>query len=157
MNRLLKEDDKVSAIRAYKNLVIIGVGFLLLFSAFSSLQNLLSSLYPQNGFLSLCLIYVAFTISCLIMPSLVIQKTGWKYALVFSMIGYSIYTILNLHPILSILVIGALINGKNCLGSLIQYVCKIFRKTSGSCSLRSIRMCAYHRYKMLVFRILGTY
>ena len=119
MNQLLKEDDKISAVRAYKNLVVIGVGFLLLFSAFSSLQNLLSSLYPQNGFLSLCLIYVAFMISCLIMPSLVIQKTGWKYALMLSMIGYSVYTIVNLHPILSILLIGALISGKNSLGSLI--------------------------------------
>ena len=119
MNRLLKEDDKISAVRAYKNLVVMGVGFLLLFSAFSSLQNLLSSLYPQNGFLSLCFIYVAFMISCLIIPSLVIQKTGWKYALVLSMIGYSIYTILNLHPILPILVVGALISGKNYLVSSI--------------------------------------
>ena len=119
MNRLLKEDDKISAVHAYKDLVVIAVGFLLLFSAFSSLQNLLSSLYPQNGFLSLCLIYVVFMISCLIMPSLVIQKTGWKYALVLSMIGYSVYTISNLYPILPILVMGALISGKNCWGSSI--------------------------------------
>ena len=119
MNRLLKEDDKISAVHTYKNLVVIAVGFLLLFSAFSSLQNLLSSLYPQNGFLSLCLIYVVFMISCLIIPSLVIQKTGWKYALVLSMTGYSVYTISNLYPILPILVMGALISGKNCWGSSI--------------------------------------
>ena len=74
MRKLLEENEHISTFRIYKNLIVLAVSFFLLFSAFGSVQNLLSSLYPKYGFLSLCVIYVMFMISCLTIPPILINK-----------------------------------------------------------------------------------
>ena len=112
MKEILHENDHVSTFHIYKNLVVLAVSFFLLFSAFSGVQNLLSSLYPKYGFLSLCIIYVMFMISCLTIPPLLIKKIGKKYTLLLSMAGYILHTASNFYPVLPILLCGAFFIGK---------------------------------------------
>ena len=80
-----------------KNLLIVSLGFLLLFTAFQSLQNLQSSLNPDQGLglASLCVIYASLILSCMFVPPIMIGRLGCKWALVISMCCYVLYTIAN--------------------------------------------------------------
>ena len=69
---------KLTVSRSYKNLLVLALGYLFLFTAFAGLQNLQSSFHPEYGFLSLCLIYGMFLVSCLVVPSLMIRIIGKK-------------------------------------------------------------------------------
>lgn len=109
--KLLQENEHFSTFHIYKNLIVLAISFFLLFSAFCSVQNLLSSLYPKYGFLSLCIIYVMFMVSCLTIPPILINKIGKKYALLLSMVGYILHTASNLYPTLPVLAFGASVVG----------------------------------------------
>ena len=123
MRKLLQENEHISTFRIYKNLIVLAVSFFLLFSAFCSVQNLLSSLYPKYGFLSLCIIYVMFMISCLTIPPILINKIGNKYTLLLSMVGYILHTASNLYPTLPVLIFGASLVGTSfCLTNIMRYI-----------------------------------
>ena len=112
MRNILEENGHVSTFYIFKNLIVLAISFFLLFSAFCSVQNLLSSLYPKYGFLSLCIIYVMFMISCLTIPPLLIKKIGEKYTLLLSMTGYIFHTASNFYPVLPVLLLGAFFVGR---------------------------------------------
>lgn len=112
MRIILEENGHLSIFHIFKNLFVLGISFFLLFSAFCSVQNLLSSLYPKYGFFSLCIIYVMFMISCLTIPPLLIKKIGEKYALLLSMTGYIFHTASNFYPALPVLLLGAFSVGR---------------------------------------------
>ena len=103
---------KLTVSRSYKNLLVLALGYLFLFTAFAGLQNLHRSFHPEYGFLSLCLIYGMFLVSCLVVPSLMIRIIGKKYTLVVSMVGYVIYKLANFCPTGYTLVFGSVIIGK---------------------------------------------
>ena len=77
----------------YKNLGIVSASFLLLFSAFHSLQNLQSSINVAEGLgnIGLTVLYVTFLVSCAFLPPLMLSKLGMKRAMVISMFGYISY------------------------------------------------------------------
>lgn len=81
--------------RTYKNLIVISLGFLFLFTAFQALQNLQSSIHDDEnlGLVSLCVIYAALVTSCMFVPPLLINKLGCKYTVMLSMSGYVLYTV----------------------------------------------------------------
>ncbi|XP_078503025.1 protein unc-93 homolog A-like [Lissotriton helveticus] len=83
-----------------KNILILGVGFLLLFTAYGGLQNLQSSLNPAKGMgvASLSVIYVSLIISSMFLPTVIIKKIGCKWTLVISMCCYITYTVANFYP-----------------------------------------------------------
>ena len=112
MKIIIEENGHLSTFHIFKNLIVLGISFFLLFSAFCSVQNLLSSLYPKYGFLSLCIIYVMFMISCLTIPPLLIKKIGEKYTLLLSMAGYLFHTASNFYPVLPVLLLGAFSVGR---------------------------------------------
>ena len=98
-----EQDDLNSSnlrLKTYKNLVVVSLGFLFLFTAFQALQNLQSSIHKDEnlGFISLIAIYASLLISCMFVPPLVIGKLGCKYTLVLSMFGYVSYTISMFYP-----------------------------------------------------------
>jgi hypothetical protein len=70
------EPVKMSQGRIIKNLVVISLGFLCLFTSFSSLSNLQSSLNKEEGLGvgGLAVIYAALVVSCLLTPPVIIAR-----------------------------------------------------------------------------------
>ncbi|XP_078503903.1 protein unc-93 homolog A-like [Lissotriton helveticus] len=83
-----------------KNILILGVGFMLLFTAYGGLRNLQSSLNPAKGIgvASLSVVYVSHVISSMFLPTIIIMKIGCKWTLVISMSCFVTYTVANFYP-----------------------------------------------------------
>ncbi|KAL1431842.1 hypothetical protein MTO96_013934 [Rhipicephalus appendiculatus] len=90
------EDKK----RVLRNLLIVSMSFLLLFTAYQSMQNLQSSLTPVAGLgtASLATIYVALVLSCMFVPTYMIRRLGLKYTMVTSVAMYMLYFVANMEP-----------------------------------------------------------
>jgi hypothetical protein len=86
--------------RIYKNLLITGFSWIFLFTAYGGLALLQSSLNSDGGLgtASLSTIYVALIVSCLFLPTTLIEKLGIKYTIVFSEIAYILYILANIYP-----------------------------------------------------------
>ena len=104
-----KEKRKIT-----KNVYVISLGFLFLFTAFQSLQNLQSSLNKVEGLglVSLSVIYGALIVSCIFVPPFVIGRLGCKWALVLSMTGYVLYTVANYYARWGTLIPASIIIGE---------------------------------------------
>jgi hypothetical protein len=89
----------LSKVKCIKNLIAISVSFFFLFSAFNSIANLQSSLNTEAslGTYSLFVIYASFALSCLILPSMLTSKFGYKWSLFMCEIAYCVYIITNLY------------------------------------------------------------
>lgn len=74
--------------RAYKNLLVISVAFLLQFTAFNGMQNLQSSLNTEAniGVNSSSIIYVFLIISSIFLPHPLMLIFGLKWTLVISQV-----------------------------------------------------------------------
>ena len=94
---LSASDNRKEKRKINKNIVIVSCGFLFLFTAFQSLQNLQSSLNPDEGLglASLCVIYASLILSCIFVPPFLIGRLGCKWTLVLAMTGYVLYTVAN--------------------------------------------------------------
>ena len=104
-----KEKRKIT-----KNVYVISLGFLFLFTAFQSLQNLQSSLNKVEGLglASLSVIYGALILSCIFVPPFVIGRLGCKWTLVLSMTGYVLYTVANYYARWGTLIPASIIIGE---------------------------------------------
>lgn len=79
---------------------ILGFSFMMMFTAFNSLQNMISSLYEALGLgplgqISLFCIYGAFGATTLI-SSFMIEKFGYKKIMFFSGLGYAFFELTGL-------------------------------------------------------------
>ena len=83
-----------------KNLFVIGLAWIFLFTAFQAMANLQSSLNSDDGLgtASLSTIYITLVISCVFLPPLVIDKLGLKWAIVASQFMYLLYLAANIYP-----------------------------------------------------------
>jgi len=94
--RLIVDNDKVSGIttskkhrfRTYKNLLVLCVTFLLLFTGFRAISNLQSSLNTEAnvGVNSLSIIYAFLIFSSIFLPHPLITLLGLKWTIVISQI-----------------------------------------------------------------------
>ena len=86
--------------RILKNLLIICLAFLFLFTAFQALQNLQSSINCDAGLglASLSVIYATLVVSAILVPSVVIRLLGMKWTLSVTVFCYSIYIAANFYP-----------------------------------------------------------
>lgn len=86
--------------RMTKNIVVVSIGFLLLFTAYNGMSNLQSSLHPENGLgtYTNATVYGFLILSSLFVPSLMIQFLSTKWSLVVSMFGYVGYMAAQYHP-----------------------------------------------------------
>jgi len=98
----------------YKNLIIVSLGFLFLFTAFQALQNLQSSIHTDAklGLASLSMVYASLVLSCMFVPPILIGKLGAKYTIMLSMCGYVIYTLSMFYPKWGTLIPASIILGK---------------------------------------------
>ena len=86
--------------RAWKNLIVLSVAFMFLFSALVSLQSVQSSLNPHSGVgvLSLSCAHGVAVVSCLLAP-VVISRLTTKWTIVASSGACLVYAVLaNIHP-----------------------------------------------------------
>lgn len=90
----------LTKVQCIKNLIIIGITFLVMFSPYRSIIYLQSSLNTDAslGTLSLFAVHVGYTLSCLFVPHLLIPSIGYKWSLFASQITYSIYITANIYP-----------------------------------------------------------
>jgi len=86
--------------RIYRNVFIISVAFLLLFVAFESMSKLQSSINVVGGLgvWSNAMVYASLILSCMFLPSILIEKLTVKWALVFSVFCYSSYIAAQFYP-----------------------------------------------------------
>eukprot|EP01132_Coremiostelium_polycephalum_P002142 gene2142-2640_t len=92
------------------NIVVLGLSFCVLFSAFSPTQNLETTLNVNLGFLSLSLLYASLALSNFISP-LVILKLGEKYSLALGTLTYALYIAANIKVTAPTLCVAAVILG----------------------------------------------
>ncbi|KAM9316721.1 protein unc-93 homolog A-like [Gastrophryne carolinensis] len=83
-----------------KNVIVIAVGFLLIFIAFGGLQTLQSSLNPSEGLgaVSLSVTYGGQIFSAAVLAPFIINKLGCKWTLVITMCFFNTYTLANFYP-----------------------------------------------------------
>ncbi len=83
----------------YRNLVGVGLSFLLVFSAFLGIQNLQSSINAQGGLglAALSILYLFFTLAGFVTPG-IIKLLGTKYSLLGGFLCHLLYTIANYYP-----------------------------------------------------------
>jgi hypothetical protein len=99
----------------YKNLLITGLAWIFLFTAYTSMSNLQSSLNQVDGLgtASLSAIYVALIVSCLFLPTILISKLGVKWTIFFSILAYVLFILANIYPQYYTLLPSAIILGCN--------------------------------------------
>ena len=104
---------KMSKGRIIKNLLVVSLGFLCLFTSFQSLSNLQSSLNKEDGLGvgGLATIYGALVISCMFLPPFIIARLGCKWTVAFSMLCYILYMGANFYAIWGTIIPGAVILG----------------------------------------------
>lgn len=105
------EDDVVFAIKCHsgeplhkeywykKNLIILSLSFILVFSAFRSIQNLQSSLNKESelGMIAMTCIYTSMFLTCLCAPVLIGKLTS-KWTIVLGLLFYLFWTAANFYP-----------------------------------------------------------
>ncbi|XP_049914777.1 protein unc-93 homolog A [Epinephelus moara] len=86
--------------RNFKNVLVVSVGFLSLFTAYGGLQSLQSSLNAEQGMgvASLSVIYASIIISSMFLPPIMIKNLGCKWTIVVGMACYVSYSFGNLYP-----------------------------------------------------------
>ncbi|XP_064466800.1 protein unc-93 homolog A-like [Ornithodoros turicata] len=96
-----------------KNVLVVSFGFLLLFTAFQSVQNLQSSINSVQGLgiASLATIYAALVVSCMFVPTYMIRRLGLKYTLVVSVLMYSVYFVANFYPTFATMIPASIVLG----------------------------------------------
>uniref|UniRef100_A0A3Q2YBX6 Protein unc-93 homolog A n=1 Tax=Hippocampus comes TaxID=109280 RepID=A0A3Q2YBX6_HIPCM len=86
--------------RNFKNVLVVSLGFLSLFTAYGGLQSLQSSLNAEEGMgvASLSVIYASIILSSMFLPPLMIKNLGCKWTIVAGMACYVSYSFGNLYP-----------------------------------------------------------
>ncbi|KAM4713202.1 protein unc-93 homolog A [Anableps anableps] len=86
--------------RNFKNVLVVSIGFLSLFTAYGGLQSLQSSLNAEAGMgvASLSVIYASIIISSMFLPPIMIKNLGCKWTIVVGMGCYVSYSFGNLYP-----------------------------------------------------------
>ena len=85
--------------RAFKNLIVLSSAFMIVYTAFVSLQTLQSTLNAHQGIgvTSLSCIYAAQVVSCLFSPWIISRlKIKWSIAAAFAM--FIVYILTNFYP-----------------------------------------------------------
>ena len=152
VNRLLeaesKDNDKnlrsyvLSKQSIYKNLAVLSISFLLLFSAFLSLQNLQSSLNIAEGLgtIGLSCVYGSLFVSSLFLPAFMLSKLGMKWTMVLSIITYLGYIAASFHAVWETIVPTSILlglGGANLWSAKMAYISELAKHYSSVTSMAS--------------------
>ena len=101
----------------YKNVFIIGLAWILVFTAYQSMANLQSSLNKIKGLgtISLSMVYVSLIIGSLLLPSTMIQKLGIKKTISICICAYILFIAANMYSQYYTLIPAAIILGRKSL------------------------------------------
>ncbi|CAH1779489.1 unnamed protein product [Owenia fusiformis] len=104
---------KVAKRRVYKNVVVLGLAFLLNFSSYISAQALQSSINLEEGLgtTGLAVLYGVFVVSNLFLPKFCIRNFGCNYTIAISFIGYAAFAAANLYATWWTIILGATLCG----------------------------------------------
>ena len=104
---------KMTKFQILKNLIVVSIGFLFLFTSFQSLSNLQSSLNREDGLgtTGLAVVYGALVFSCMFLPPFVIDILGCKWTVAFSMLCYVLYMVANFYAVSWTIIPSAIILG----------------------------------------------
>ena len=109
----------------YTRIIFMGLSFMIMFTSFNSLQNIVSKLYEEYNYqnmgqTAILFLYAAFGVSTFF-TSFIVKTLGYKKTLFFSSLGYAIFqatgliivTELNIPRVLVwfIIILGAMICG----------------------------------------------
>ncbi|XP_047502869.1 UNC93-like protein isoform X2 [Penaeus chinensis] len=94
----LTKEEKQEKFQMLKNVFIISIAFMFLFTSFNSMANLQSSINKVEGTTALSTLYAALVISCAFVPTWMIKKFKAKWTLAVSMLGYSTYIAAQFYP-----------------------------------------------------------
>ncbi|XP_045611697.2 UNC93-like protein isoform X1 [Procambarus clarkii] len=94
----LTEEENMEKVRILKNVVIISIAFMFLFTSFNSMANLQSSINKVDGTAALSTLYAALVVSCAFLPTWMIKMLKAKWTLCFSMLCYSTYIAAQFYP-----------------------------------------------------------
>lgn len=96
-----------------KNVFVVSVGFMFLFTSFQSLSNLQSTLNKQEGLGTggLSIVYGALVVSCMLFPSFVIAHLGNKWTVALSMLCYIAYMAFNFYAVWGTIIPASIIVG----------------------------------------------
>ncbi|KAM7135076.1 protein unc-93 homolog A [Molossus nigricans] len=85
--------------RGLRNVLVVSLGFLLLFTAYGGLQSLQSSLYREEGLgvTVLSTLYGAVLLSSMLLPPLLIRLLGCKWTIAVSMSCYVTFSLGNFY------------------------------------------------------------
>ncbi|KAL5022316.1 hypothetical protein ScPMuIL_001471 [Solemya velum] len=108
-----KSDGKMTKYQIIKNVLVVSVGFMLLFTSFQSLTNLQSSLNKEDGLGTggLSVVYGALIISCMFIPSFTIAHLGCKWTVTLSMVCYIAYMAANFYAVWGLMAPASVIVG----------------------------------------------
>lgn len=96
----LETNHEAGRKRVVKNLIVISLSWVFLFTGFFSLANLQSSLNSDANLGTTCMsvIYVTLIVASTFFPKLLIRFFGLKWTIVVAQFGYLIYVVSNLYP-----------------------------------------------------------
>lgn len=112
----------------------LGVCFMLMFTAFNSLQNMISSLYLSLGFgslgqMSVLILYASFG-ACSFLAAYVIERIGYRRLMFICSLGYCCFNLAGLY--------ASSCEGKleqaRCNLGIIQCVVVVFSALTGMCA-----------------------
>lgn len=100
MNQTDLVNSKKTKRNILKNILCVGLSWIFLFTAYSSIANLQSSLNSDGGLgtASLSIIYVSLIFSSLFIPTVMLDKFGIKKTIFISQLGYILYILSNIYP-----------------------------------------------------------
>ncbi|XP_012939457.2 protein unc-93 homolog A [Aplysia californica] len=109
----LEPEPKMNKRQILKNVFVVSLGFTFLFTAFSAMSNLQTSLNKEEGVgaWSLSTVYVALIVSCMFLPDFIISRLGCKWTIPLSMVGYVLYMGANFYAVKGTLIPAAIILG----------------------------------------------
>ena len=105
-----------------KNVVVISVVFLLLYTSYTGLSVLQSSLHSEGGLgvYTQSLVYAASLVSSLFLPRVLVTLLGHKRGMAAAILGYILWMAANGYAVWGTMVTASIIVGmaKPCMGSL---------------------------------------
>ncbi|XP_047502893.1 UNC93-like protein [Penaeus chinensis] len=107
-NGLTVEQEKFAIL---KNVIVISVAFMFLFTSYNSMSFLQSSINKVEGTASLTILYAAFVFSCCFLPTWMIKRLHEKYTMAACMLCYSTYMAAQFYPRIYTLVPTAVVVG----------------------------------------------
>ena len=140
------DEGPMTKLRLGKNLAVVTFSCVLLFTAYSSLQNLQSSLNKAEGLgtAGVAIIYGCFMVSSFLIPSFVISRLGCKWSIALFMLCYSLYVAANMYPVWATVVPASIILGVSAAvlwTALCTYISQIgtwYAKRCGASKQRDI-------------------